>query len=239
LHLYGRPMDDTYDDIDPSWFPDSKRIVFSSDRPHPDNDFFLKNPNYESNGETDYRTIYHRTEYGNYNLFILDIETNKIKSINCGPGQNRQPVVSPNGGEICFVSNRNGIDNFYITHIDSSTSYAITDILTGVSSPSWSPDGKKIAFSAFNKGGFDIFMLKEWSSAGDNGVLEATDFAKGKYGNPENMEMLFIQKKAFDTTDTPKDESSLAIHRKTADSDDDNAIAADTTRIENGEYIFV
>ncbi len=230
---------DTYDDIDPSWFPDSKRLAFSSDRPHPDNDFFLKNPDYKPTGDVDYRTLYFRTNYGNYSLFVINIESKKITPIHCGPGQNRQPAVSPDGKQICFVSNRNGIDNFYTMPVGSDNAVAITDVLTGVSSPSWSPDGKQIAFSAFNKGGFDVFLLKEWDPAGNKGVLEPTDFARGEFGNPDEMKALFAPKKQKEKIDTTKGESPLATHKKEAESEDSAAVAGDTTRIENGEYIFV
>ncbi len=173
--------DENCDDLDPSWFPDSRTIAFSSDCPHPDNDFILKNPDYKPVDSMDYHTLYNKFGYGNYNLFTMDIETQEIKPLRVGPGQNREPAVSPDGKKICFVSNRNGIDNLYISYIDSSETFPVTDVLTGVSSPSWSPDGKQIAFSSFNKAGFDIFLLKDIRPAGKNGVLEPTDFVMGRY----------------------------------------------------------
>jgi len=234
---------DTYDDIDPSWFPDSKKLAIASDRPHPDNDFFLKNQDYEpKEGEVDYRTLYHRTNYGNYSLFTIDIDNNKVTPILCGPGQNRQPAVSPDGEQICFVSNRNGIDNFYTMPINGNKATAITDVLTGVNSPSWSPDGKQIAFSAFHGGGYDVFLLKDWEPAGENGVLEPTDFALGKFGNQDEMRALFDHEENGDEDSSEyiaEVDSPLMAHKKSAEADDSLSAEGDTTRIEDGEYIFV
>lgn len=236
--------DDSYDDIDPAWFPDSRNLVFSSDRPHPDNDFILNNPDYAPVDSVDYQTLYNKFGYGNYSLFTLDIETGKLNSLKCGPGQNREPVVSPDGQKVCFVSNRNGIDNLYITLVDSSSTFAVTDILTGAGSPSWSPDGKQIAFSSFSKGGFDVYMLKDWWAAGDNGILEPTDFVKGKYAKVEQ------QPAQEDTARVErKEESALQAH-ETAVSESDSSAAVsdtlsvdevppDTTRIEDGDYVFI
>jgi len=226
---------DLYDDMDPHWYPDSKRLVFSSDRPHPDS------------------AIYYNREYGNYNLFTIDIETEEIVPVACGPGQNREPVVSPDGRKICFVSNRNGIDNLYLTDVDSPRTFAITDILTNAESPSWSPDGKQIAFSSFNNRGQDIYLLKDIKPAGDNGVLEPTGFVKGEYLNNWKKEAPgdssftkidsdFAALRLVDSTEV----GYSFVNDGDKNSADENTLPpitdtdeADSTRIENGEYIFV
>lgn len=170
--------DDRGDDLNPSWMPDSDELIFQSDRPHPETkivkreDHLYARPGAVLPGDF---------EYGSYNLFSIKLDDQVVEPIMVGPGPNRTPIVSPDGSKIAFVSTRNGIDNIYIGYLDSTEYYAVTDILSGVNSLSWSPNGKRIAFSAFFRGGFDVFVLKELVPAGENGVLENTDFIDGKY----------------------------------------------------------
>lgn len=173
LYLYDIKQDkltalthDKYDEEDVTWFPNGKEIAFTSDRPHPD-DF----------GQIDAD----RFIYGSYNLYRMNIESGLTEPIMVGPGANTEPSISPDGGKIAFVSNRNGIDNIYIYYTDSSRVLAATNILTSTASPSWSADGKMLAFSTFYKGGYDIYVIKDIKPKGTNGVLAPTDFVLGKY----------------------------------------------------------
>ncbi len=247
-----RLTQDDYDDIDPSWYPDSKSLVFSSDRPHPDNAPFLS-PDYTPQDSVDFRNIYNPFGYGNYNLFEISIGDGKIEPLKTIPGMNREPVVSPDGKRICFVSNNNGIDNLYITVIDSSKTFAITDVLTGVGSPSWSPDGKQIAFSSFGKAGFDIYLIKEVQPAGTNGVLAPTDFLMGRYKKSKapSTETVDSVIASGDSSGVNLPLDSLGLAAPTADStnlladstarnsSDSTATAKDSSRIEDGHYVYV
>ena len=183
--------DDRFDDVSPTWLPDSRELIFSSDRPHPENQPI----NIESNPYASPEAVRPGDfEYGQYNLFRIDLATWRVKPVDVGPGQNKSPRVSPDGKKVAFISNRNGIDDIYVGYLDSLKYYAVTDILTGVRNISWSPDGKKIAFSAMNKGGYDIYLMKDIVPVGDDGVLEPTDFVLGKYNRdyipptPEGMQ---------------------------------------------------
>ncbi|MBN1211154.1 MAG: PD40 domain-containing protein [candidate division Zixibacteria bacterium] len=173
--------DDRFDDVEPSWMPDSRTIVFSSDRPHPQNppDNFL--------GHSYLKAVAVNPgdfQYGIYNIFKVAQDIHRVTPIDVGPGPNKNPIVAPNGKKIAFISNRNGIDNIYIGYLDSLKNYAVTDLLSGVRSISWGPNSDKIAFSAFYQGSFDIFVLDKLVPAGNNGVLTPTDFVLGKYAPP-------------------------------------------------------
>jgi hypothetical protein len=182
--------DDRYDDKDVSWYPDGTRIAFSSDRPHPDDQDIIDT------------TI---LAYGSYNLHSLDVTTREIQPILVGAGQNSEPTVSPDGTRIAFVSNRNGTDNIYVYYTDSLRVIAVSNCLTNAESPTWSPDGKNIAFSSFFKGGYDIFVIKDISPKGKNGVLLPTDFAMGKYDNSVEWARRADDTRLIPTTDKVED----------------------------------
>ncbi|MBK7140470.1 MAG: PD40 domain-containing protein [bacterium] len=212
--------DDRFDDGYPSWFPNSQGLVYQSDRPHPSTPVLdpMGHPYIQSGAfkPGDFA-------YGDYNLFKLELSNNQISPIDVGPGANRNPKVSPDGSMVAFVSNRNGIDNLYIGYLDSVKYYAVTDILTGVQTLSWSPDGKRIAFSAFFNGAFDIFTLKDMVPAGDNGVLSPTDFVLGKYNLLDSSGVAIASK-------SPKEPKDVqAGHMQTADTAPIQAAADSTT----------
>lgn len=192
-------IDDRYDDVNPSWVSDKNKLVFSSDRPHPQNQLVdLENLLYVDSGAY----MPGDFEYGFYNLFSFDLINNTIDTIDVGPGQNKSPAVSPDGNKVAFISNRNGIDNLYIAYLDSTKYFAITDIISGIKHLSWSPDGKNIAFSAYNKGAFDIFLMKELIPVPENGKLTSTNYMLGKYDllkKYQANETLEAHKKDIDT----------------------------------------
>ena len=95
--------DDRFDDMDPSWMPNSSELIFSSDRPHPVNPAlnhvghpYVTSPGAFMPGDF---------EYGTYNLFRVKLETRRVEPVDVGPGQNRKPMVSPDGRKVAFISN--------------------------------------------------------------------------------------------------------------------------------------
>ncbi len=252
--------DDRYDDIDPSWTLDNNKLVFSSDRPHPQNQLVdLESHLYVDSGAY----MPGDFTYGYYNLFTFNLINNKLDTLDVGPGQNKSPSVSPDGNKVAFISNRNGIDNLYIAYLDSTKYFAITDIISAIRHISWSPDGKNIAFSAFFKGVFDIFLLKELIPVVENGHPDPTDYMLGKYDLLKKYradKTLMAHKKNIDSTnietDTLSEYSTYDVDTtfwanlsdtSFADSvtslDEDSTTFKDSLETETGiyddEYVFV
>ncbi|MEK7775062.1 MAG: hypothetical protein AAB305_04170, partial [Candidatus Zixiibacteriota bacterium] len=83
--MVNRLMSDLYDDIDPTWMPNSLELVFSSDRPHPGNpDSTNMGNTYVSSGARHPGPF----AYGFNNLFRMNIHTGTLEPIEVGPGEN-------------------------------------------------------------------------------------------------------------------------------------------------------
>ncbi len=189
-------MHDRYDDHFPTWSNDNRYLAFASDRPIPGDTADSRN-------------------YGNYNIFLYDTQTGEIRNLVDSPYKDDQPAFSPDGARIAFVSNRNGIDNIYLYEMADSSTFPVTNIISGAFTPSWSPDGDQLAFSAFFKYGFDIYILKNIKDvADDSGELKLTHFME-KLRNGEKD--FFVPAVAAAKSDTTQAEPDTASTVKSAD----------------------
>ncbi len=107
----------------PEWTPDSKQIVYSTDR----------------DGEP---------QNGNYEIYIMNVDGSDKRRLTAAPGQDSNPSVSPDGTRIVFDSSRDGVTEIYVMNIDGTNQVRLTtsgsrapDGQRGVSNsnPSWSP----------------------------------------------------------------------------------------------------
>ena len=133
---------------DPQWSPDGSKLVFLTDQ-----------------GEgTDVK----RLVFAPLHVAIYDMAAQSITVPPGQSGENTSPQWGPDGKSILFVSDRTGIPNLYRIDLDTGRSVRLTNLITGISglvpeSPtvSVSRDGKRIVFTAFNKGGWDIYSVRE------------------------------------------------------------------------------
>lgn len=140
-----RLTDDTYDEKEPCWSPDGARLTFASDRLAP----VVLHPEPPREG------------FGRYGLFDLELSTRIVREILDTAGEDHSPAWSPDGRRLAFISDRSGTNNIYLYDRTDSTVTQLTDVLGGVSTISWSRQNDRMVFSAFTRGGFDIFAVKE------------------------------------------------------------------------------
>ena len=126
-------------DYDAVWSPDGKSIVFTSER----------------NGSAD--------------LFRVNPDGSGLKALTTDPAYDDQAAFSPDGQKIVFVSTRvGGTANLWILDLPSGRILRITTGAGGDFRPSWSHDGKWIAFSSgrgksmpFSEGRWERLQLAE------------------------------------------------------------------------------
>ena len=125
---------DPNNDGAPSWSPDGKRIVFSSDR---DND-----------------------RDHNIEIYAIDTDGGNQQRLTNNLTEDEYPAWSPDGRRIAFSARRAGhFENefgityeIYVMDADGGNEERLTENRNNDWHSSWSPDGKRIAFASDRKG---------------------------------------------------------------------------------------
>ncbi|NRF38144.1 PD40 domain-containing protein [Pedobacter sp. LMG 31643] len=105
---------DAYSDYAPSYSPDGKKIVFSSDR-----------ASMKKNGNNAVHPI---------NLTVYDIDSKSLTDIPVFPGANNlNAQFSGDSKRLFFLSNRDGFRNLYEYNLAENTAKQLTDYFTGIS----------------------------------------------------------------------------------------------------------
>jgi TolB protein len=112
------------DDVDPSWSPDGKRVVFASRR------------------------------RSSFDLYVMNARGGRVRRLLALPGDQREPVWSPDGKRIAFVSpgserneKRRRPSQVFVMRVDGTGVTQVTHVENGAGDPAWSPDGDRLAGS--------------------------------------------------------------------------------------------
>ncbi len=81
-------------------------------------------------------------------IYVLDDNGQNLRRLTENNGNNSQPVFSPDGSRIVFVSDRDGDNEIYVMNSDGTYQVRLTDDPENDHHPSFSPDGKQIIFSS-------------------------------------------------------------------------------------------
>jgi len=102
-------------------------------------------------------------------LFTVDAHGGSARALTAGMAFDSQPVFSPAGHEIAFVSDRSGAENVWIIAADGSNPRQLTtrDDNSVFASPAWSADGKSIFVSHYRSelNGFELWQVDVASGA--------------------------------------------------------------------------
>jgi len=69
------------------------------------------------------------------------------------------PIYSPNGLKIAFISTHDGDPEIFVMNPDGTGLKKLTDNTAVDAAPSWSPDGGKIVFTSDRSGSFELYRM--------------------------------------------------------------------------------
>ncbi len=101
------------------------------------------------------RIIFSSAYDGNAEIYLMYADGTQLTRLTNHPGNDTEPVWSPDGQRIAFVSDRSGHNEIYVMNADGTE---VTRLTLGASdkiSPAWSPNGQQLVFVDLRNETFD------------------------------------------------------------------------------------
>ncbi len=141
-----RLTNDPYSNLMPQWSPDGRQIAFVTDE----------------GPDTDLASL----RLGAWGISVYDLEKGESTVIPGQAGKNLNPMWSPDGQSVAFISDRTGISQVFLYDFAAKEHYQLTRFVGGVlsvteNSPamSWAREADKLAFTYHDDGNFTVWSV--------------------------------------------------------------------------------
>ncbi len=131
---------DGYFEDHPAFSPDGQKIAFSTDRFRTPGDTL--NPN-------------------KLDVVVMDIESRQMTRLTHSRWNSHSPAFDSTGRGLFFISDRTGLNNLWYCEISTGVATPVTDVLSSVESFSYNPQKDQLAYSLFERGGWNIFLMDD------------------------------------------------------------------------------
>ncbi len=162
---------DIYSIMNPKFSPDGTKIAYASDRKNDLENTILS--------VTELMKINTR----DYDIFYYDLADNKNVKVTNDQYQESYPFWE-NDQTIGYISNKSGINNIYKINLKNKQTEALTNLINGLIQTSFNDN--KLAYTAFNKAGYDIFLIEDFDKLKAKDLktnvrwYQEVDFSKAK-----------------------------------------------------------
>jgi Tol biopolymer transport system component len=142
-----RLTNDRYADLLPQWSPDGGAIAFTTDR----------------GPDTNFETL----RFGNLRIALYHLDGDSVTVLpRMDEGKNVNPVWSPDGRTLAFLSDRSGIPNVFLYDLAAAQVFQVTTALSGTMgitdlspSLSWARQADRLVFTAFENGAYNVYAI--------------------------------------------------------------------------------
>lgn len=135
---------DSYQDSQPKWSNDGKKIAFVSERTFLD--------------QSKYQHIFSKL---NKNIFIYDTETSQFSQVSYDQYNNHSPEWTSDDSAILCISEEDRLSNIIKIDLKTAQKAHLVKFFSGVLDFDLSKDDDVLTFSCFNDGAWDIYLMNK------------------------------------------------------------------------------